>query len=88
MKKSAIKDIFHGRRGYIESMRKGELDAVNQKLLCNASDELQKRLSPELFALHEKYVEALDAEWSDITDFYFAEGFKLGLNVGMECMGE
>lgn len=84
MKKSAIKDIFHGVRGHIETMDLPK-DNENASNLCDAYNELERNLSPEQLKLHQKVVDALEGDWSQEVDFYFAEGFKLGLLIGIEC---
>lgn len=85
MKKSAIKDIFHGFRGHIESMDI-PTDKENLAIVSDTYDELKEKLSPELINLHQKLIDALEGNWSDEVDFYFAEGFKLGLLIGIESM--
>lgn len=83
--KSAIKDIFNGFRGQMETMQmpKEFFDYADE--LSEIYNELQKKLSPELFGLHEKYKEILDDHNDEEIDFYFVEGFKLGLSIGIEC---
>lgn len=58
----------------------------NLNIVCAAYDELKEKLSPELLNLHQKLVDALEGNWSSELDFYFVEGFKLGLQIGIECM--
>lgn len=57
-------------------------------IVCEAYEELEKKLSPELFKLHEKFADALEGQLVKEIDFYFVEGFKLGLLIGIECMEE
>lgn len=88
MKKSAIKDIFHGLRGNIEGMGTPKNDKENLSIVSDTYDELKEKLSPELLNLHQKLVDALESDWSEEVDFYFTEGFKLGVLIGIECMEE
>ena len=60
----------------------------NGEAVSNAYDELQRKLTPELVELHEKITEALESDYNEEIDFYFAEGFKLGLFIGIESMEE
>ena len=48
-------------------------------------DELKEKLSPELWELHRKFVDLVEGNCSEEADFYFVEGFKLGLLIGIEC---
>lgn len=84
MKNSAILDILNGVKGNREtfSMPLKERQALNT--VCDAYDELKKQLSPEQFSLHEKFVAALEKCHYEETGLYFAEGFKLGLLIGVE----
>ena len=59
MRKSAIKDIFYGLKGYRESMMITK-ETENLNIVCATYDELKKRLNPELFQLHQKFVDALE----------------------------
>lgn len=85
MKKSVINDIFHGFRGDMETMNRTNSEE-SSKIVCQTYDELKEKLSPEMFTLHQKLVDALEDDWAEAVDFYFAEGFKLGLAIGVECM--
>jgi hypothetical protein len=75
MKKSAIKDIFYGFRGNIETMHMPKELFDKSDVLCDAYDELKEKLSPEMFKLYEKFVDALESNSSEGIDFYFVEGF-------------
>lgn len=88
MKRSAIKDIFNGFKGYRETMNIPNESKKDLDVVCNTCDELKEKLSPELFNLHQKFVDALESGWAEEVDFYFAEGFKLGVLIGIECMEE
>lgn len=81
--KSAIVDIFHGIRGHIETMPlpNDYFNNSNDDLY----DELKNKLTPELLSLHEKVVDIIHTDHCKETDFYFAQGFKLGLLIGLEC---
>ena len=88
MKKSVILDIFNGFRGHRETMNNMQKNKENAEISCSTYDELEQKLSPELFKLHQKLIDALELNWSDEVDFYFVQGFKLGLLIGIECMEE
>ncbi len=85
MKKSIIEEIFHGKI-HIETMIMPEERRVFTAEVSDAYDKLKKELNEEQFALHDKCISALRAEFLEETDFYFAEGFKLGMRICMECM--
>jgi len=86
MRKSTIKDIFSGLKGNKESMSIPKEVIKNLSEICKFYDELKEKLSPELLEPHQKYVGALEKNWCDEVDFYFTEGFKLGLLAGIESM--
>ena len=85
MKNSAIKDIFYGLRGQMDTMHMPK-EHFEKSTVSDSYDELIAKLSPELLKLHEKFVNALEGDYSEEVDFYFIEGFKLGLLIGIECM--
>lgn len=82
---SAIKDIFHGLKGHMETMHMPKEHFENSENLCNVYDELKEKLSPEILKLHKKFVDLLESGYSEEIDFYFVEGFKLGILIGLEC---
>lgn len=89
MKKSVIIDIFNGFRGHRETMNMPKDNIKeNMGIVCDTYDELKEKLSPELLTLHQKLVDSLENEWSEEVNFYFVEGFKLGLLIGIECLEE
>ena len=85
--KSVIRDIFHGFKGNMETMQlpKAHFD-ISGKKLSNAYDELVAKLSPELLKLHQNFADALEDNYCEEIDFYFVEGFKLGILMGIECL--
>lgn len=86
--KSVISDIFNGVRGHRETMTIPKEERKHIGMVCDIYDELKVKLSPELLNLHQKFVDALEGNWSEEVDFYFVEGFKLGLLIGIESMEE
>ena len=86
MKKSVILDIFNGRRGHFEQFGKTDGDEKNAAALSDAYDELKAKVSPEQFAVFEKFENAIHKDSIEEVDFYYKEGFKLGLQLGIECM--
>jgi hypothetical protein len=63
MKKSAIKDIFYGFRGSIETMHMPNEHYEKSDILCDTYDELKEKLSPETFKLYEKFTDALESNF-------------------------
>jgi len=86
MRKSPIMDIFHGFRGHIETIKAPKLSRGNLDIIIDAHNELKAKLCPEIFDIYKKYDEATSVNHCEETDHYFAEGFKLGLLIGIECM--
>ena len=68
MKKSAIKDIFNGVKGHRETISIPKEERENLNIVCDTYDELKKQLSPELFQLHQKFVDALEGNWCEEID--------------------
>ncbi len=88
MKNSVIKGIFHGFRGNVEAMNTKEINKKNQDILINSYESLKKQLNSKQYDLFENYTNALEISYSDEIDFYFTEGFKLGLQIGVECLDD
>lgn len=88
MKCSVIRDIFNGDRGNIQAMRMPKEYRKYIAQLTEAYEKLEPVLSSEQLKMHNKFVRALEMNQSEEIDFYFVEGFKLGLLIGMECSGE
>ncbi|MCL2061983.1 MAG: hypothetical protein FWH03_05095 [Firmicutes bacterium] len=83
MKTSAIRDIFNGKRGNIENMINPNMPPYTEQ--NRLYEQLKQTISAEAFALHESLIDSLDEGWLEQIDFYFTEGFKLGLCIGIEC---
>ncbi len=86
MKKSVIKDIFYGERGYRELIKPPRRNADNLDRICQLEDKLKNELTPQQFVLHEKFIKAIEENCCNEVDYYFVEGFKLGLLIGIETM--
>ena len=82
---SVIKDIFHGFMGHIETMQMPKEHFKNGKKLCDIQEELQGTFSPAMWELHRRLVDLFEENYTEEVDFYFVEGFKLGLLMGIEC---
>ena len=87
MKKSVILDIFNGERGHRETMKMPD-GHFEKSQTADAYDELIEKLSPELLELHKKFTDALNDDHYEEVNFFFVEGFKLGLLTGIECAEE
>lgn len=87
-KKSVIQDIFHGVRGGMETMYPSKEDIKCLDTLSDTYDEMLSKLSPELCELQQRFIEALEKNHLSEIDFFYTEGFKLGVLLGIECMEE
>lgn len=83
---SVIQDIFNGKKGHVETMHNKNKDKVLLDTLTTDHKNLISSLSPELLALHDKFVNSLELVHLQDVDFYFTQGFKLGLQIGIETM--
>ncbi len=88
MKKSVISDIFYGVKGSQETMRMPQEHKERLRKVHEGYEQLKKQLSAADFSLHEQFVQAMEASFCEEIEFYFVEGFKLGLRIGMECAEE
>ena len=89
MGKSAIRDIFNGDCGHFETMNHKSPHA--QKLSAavdKAFETLHERMVPEIADYHEQFIDALRLLHAEEVEFFFTEGFKLGIRVGMESAVE
>jgi len=82
-----IKQIFNGNRGSHDTMKMQGNKEYDKSLdkVCGTYEQLQEKLSPELFKIYKEYVEAVENCHCEKVDFYFIEGFKLGVLIGIEC---
>ncbi len=85
MSRSVIKDIFNGFTGNQEAMPLKKENKENLKRVSDCYDELKESFSVKQINLIEKFLSAYDKNCCDEVDFYFVEGFKLGLRIGFEC---
>ncbi len=76
MKKSVIIDILNGKRGHAETMHMPKSDDGNADILCRISDELKEKLPPELFELHQKFIDALQNDLCDEMIFISPKGLS------------
>ncbi len=88
MKNSVIKDLFYGNGGYNEIIKNPKQKSKRLDKIIELEEELKNRLTPEQFKLHESFVDLIDKDSCDEADFYFVEGFKLGLLIGFECFDD
>lgn len=90
MRRSAIIDILNGMKCNRETIRikRSKEYEDNVTIICDTYEELKKQLSPQLFQLHQKFVDALENNFCEEMDLYFVEAFKLGLLIGIESMDD
>lgn len=86
MSKSIINKLFHGFEGTAETI---ELTMKEHKLLSDVS-EMHKvfvnELTPEQKVLYEKIIDIREDAFYEQSNILYAEAFKLGLRLGIECM--
>lgn len=89
-KKSAIMQMFYGKRGYNELVPCGK---TYRKLLRKAIEKEENmkeklREQPELLKLYEEAIEALDALSDESSDRHYVEGFRFGVLMGMDILND
>ncbi len=88
MKKSAILHVLNGMRESFETVCLGKKYNENLNEICNLFDEINAKFPPKLLNLNHKLIDLIEANYCELSDFYYVEGFKLGLRVGIECLQE
>ncbi len=85
MKHSILKDLFHRVSECNDIIKNCKPNKERTNKICDLEDKLKKILTAKQFKLHEKFIDLIDEDYREEIDFYFAEGFKLGLKIGVEC---
>lgn len=85
MKNSIIKDILNGVKGNKETMVSTKIGSENLKSVSKAYDKLKENFNSQQISLIEQFLSVYDKSFYDELDFYFVEGFKLGLHIAVEC---
>ncbi len=85
MKRSIIRDIFNGAKGSHESMALPKKNLDNLDKVSDSYDRLIESFTPEQVKLIDKFLDDYDQSYCDEIDFYFTEGFKLGMQIAVEC---
>ncbi len=85
MKESVIKDIFTGAKGNIETMALTKTNKDNLKEVADYYDKLKKRFNVKQMKVIDRFLGIYDKNNYDEINFYFTQGFKLGLRIAVEC---
>ncbi len=88
MKKSMIREIFFGRRGNANNFNLTERESELLDIEGKIAEDLEEKLTPEQWELHEKFANAIRNELCEEITQHYIEGFKVGLLLGIECMEE
>lgn len=82
--KSAINEIFRSAGCGFDSAASSAYDCGARDALNEKSAALEHALPPEHYAMHIEYVDALESVQAEEAERCFAEGFKMGLRLGLE----
>ncbi len=85
MKNSVIIDILNGVKGNRQTMVLSKTNKDNLKKIADGYDKLKSRLNSKQMKLLEKFLDVYDNNYLEEIDFYYLEGFKLGLLLAVEC---
>ncbi len=88
MGNSVIEDIFNGTKGHRDTMPLTKAHLNILKEVAGSYDKLKKRFSEKQLKEIEKFLRVYDKNYCEEIDFYFKEGFKLGLRIAVECFEE
>lgn len=86
MKKSIIKDIYYGERGGCETIKESKEYWGFIEQAAKISGELTETLTEKQKELFKKLELAEMEIESETAVAHFAEGFKIGLLIGIECV--
>ena len=88
MKKSLIEDIFYGRKGQYDTIKESkEYWKLNNKA-AKLSEKLAESFTAKQKELFNKLNCIVAEQESEAALTHFAEGFKIGLLIGIECAEE
>lgn len=85
MKKSIILEMFDGERSS-EFINATDKECKLYGVVSDVYDKLTARLSPRMLKLLKKYDAARDAAFNEEVRHFYAEGFKFGLLLAVECL--
>ena len=85
MRKSIITDIFNGKKGNHETMELSKKLKDNLSEVADGYEKLKSRFNPEQMSFIEEFLDVYDNNSYDEIEYYFTQGFKLGLLIGVEC---
>lgn len=87
MIKSTINEIFRNADCHSDSAKIVASDSGAHRLLEEKSAALEILLPAECHDAHTEFVDALESVHAEEAERYFAEGFKMGLRLGLELDG-
>ncbi len=85
MKNSTIKNLFYEKVGTINSIKSNKKCLKLSSKVIKLEKEILEMLDFKTKALFETYLELETNYLSEVIDFYYIEGFKVGLGIGFEC---
>ncbi len=85
MKNSVLKDIFNGVKGNRGVIAENRTNKESLNKVLEYYERLKKRFDDKQIKLIEKFLYVYEANVHKEAEFYFSEGFKLGLQIGVEC---
>lgn len=87
MKLSIIKEIFKGNAGNIQTIKLGK-DFNKFDDICKIRKQLRNSFGEEQLKLLSDYETNIYSDVLEDIEGYFVEGFKLGLQIAVECLSE
>jgi len=84
--KSIIRHILYGKKGTLDSVRSTKEHDIYLDKVIEHDDELRAKLesNPELLTLYRKVNDSISKLNHESAAAHFAEGFKLGVLLGLE----
>lgn len=84
MSKSTIRELYYGNTVQIETIKPTAEYWEIEKKLSKKETEFENTLSEEQKPLYNEVIDLIYEQSGESSEYHFVEGFKLGLNLGVE----
>ena len=85
MSNSTIRDLYYGNNTQIETIKPtNEYWKISEKL-NKKETEFENTLNDKQKKLYNEVIDLIYEQSGESSEYHFVEGFKLGLNLGVEC---
>lgn len=85
MQQSTIKKLLYEKIGTVNSIKLNKKCLTLLDKTIKLENKILALLDGKVKTMFEAYLDMLDQYDSEVLDFYYIEGFKVGLGIGIEC---